>query len=96
MLKDVVKVEAIGEYRLHLKFEDGVTGEIDFAAIVPFEGVFAPLRDPNLFSAVEVDPELGTVCWPNGADLDPDVLYALVTDQPTPDLTRRPATTSAT
>jgi hypothetical protein len=48
-----------------------VAGEIDVAAIVPFEGVFAPLRDPELFGAVALDPELGAVRWPNGADLDP-------------------------
>jgi hypothetical protein len=34
-----------------------------------------PLKDPAYFSQVKVDPELGTVSWPNGADLDPDVLY---------------------
>jgi len=95
MLKDVVKVEAIGDYRLHIEFEDGVAGEIDVAAIVPFEGVFAPLRDPKLFRAVAVDPGLGTVCWPTGADLDPDVLYALITGEPIPDLTRRSVPTSA-
>jgi hypothetical protein len=65
------------------------------ATIVPFEGVFAPLRDRKLFRAVPVDPELGTVRWPNGADLDPDVLYALITSQPIPDLTRIPASSSA-
>jgi hypothetical protein len=61
----------------------------------PFEGIFAPLRDPTLFGKVAVDPELGTVRWPNGADLDPDVLYALITGRPIPDLTRRPVATSA-
>jgi hypothetical protein len=95
MLKDVVEVEAIGDYRLRVEFEDGLAGEIDVAAIVPFEGVFAPLRDPKLFNAVAVDPDLGTVRWPNGADLDPDVLYALVTGQLTPNLRRRPVSTSA-
>jgi len=95
MLKDVVEVEAIGDYRLRVEFEDGVAGEVDVAAIVPFEGVFAPLRDPKLFGEVAVDLELGTVYWPNGADLDPDVLYALIIGQPTPDLTRRPVATSA-
>jgi hypothetical protein len=95
MLKDVIKVEAMGDYRLHVEFEDGAAGEIDVAAIVPFEGVFAPLRDPKLFRAVTADSELGTVRWPNGADLDPDVLYALITGEPTPDLTRRPIATTA-
>ena len=88
MLEDVVEVEAVGEHRLRLKFENGVEGEVNVATLVPFEGVFAPLRDPSVFATVSVDRELGTVCWPNGADLDPDVLYALVTGQPIPDLTR--------
>jgi hypothetical protein len=30
------------------------------------------------------DPEPGTIVWPNGADLDPDVLYALMADEPRP------------
>jgi hypothetical protein len=91
MLRDVVSVGVTGNYRLRLRFDDGVEGEVDVAAIVPFEGVFAPLRDPNVFDSVTVDPALGTIRWPNGADLDPDVLYAMVTGQPIPDLTLRPA-----
>jgi hypothetical protein len=82
MLKDVVAVGALEPYRLRLTFEDGVSGEVDLAALVPFEGVFAPLRDPAGFGAVRVDSEAGTIVWPNGADLDPDVLYAVVTGVP--------------
>jgi len=44
--------------------------------------VFEPLRDPAYFAKLRVDPELGTVVWPNGADLDPDVLYGHVTGAP--------------
>jgi len=44
------------------------------------------LLDRNEFAAVQVNPELGTVCWPCGADLDPDVLYALATGVPVPSL----------
>ena len=91
MLKDVTEVEAIGSHRLRLRFEDGLEGEIDIAKIVPFEGIFAPLRDPATFASVQVNPELGTVCWMNGADLDPDVLYALIKGERRPDLRRHRA-----
>ena len=38
--------------------------------------MFEPLRaDPELFRQVRVDEELGTIVWPNGADMDPDVLH---------------------
>jgi Protein of unknown function (DUF2442) len=95
MVKDIIEVEVIGGHRLRLRFEDGVEGVIDLAEIVPFEGVFAPLRDPTSFAAVRVDRELGTICWPNGADLDPDVLHALVQGQPAPDLRRRTSVSMA-
>jgi hypothetical protein len=65
-----------------LRFENGVTGDIDVAAMVAFTGVFAPLQDRRYFCQVQVDPDLGTICWPNGADLDPDVLYSVITGEP--------------
>ena len=85
MLKDVVEVTAVGGYRLRLRFEDGVEGEVDVAELVPFDGVFAELREPATFERVRVDTELGTIVWPGGADLDPDVLYARVSGEPIPD-----------
>lgn len=69
------------DYHLRLRFEDGVEGEVDIAAMIRFEGMFPPLKDHAEFHKVRVDPELGTTCWPNGADLDPDVLYAKVTGE---------------
>jgi len=82
MLKDITAVRALGGYRLYLEFEDGVEGEINLAEIVEFRGIFLPLRDPEEVAKVRVDPELGTICWPNGADLDPDVLHARLTGEP--------------
>jgi hypothetical protein len=82
MLKDIVEVRSLGGYRLYLRFEDGLQGEVDLADQLQFHGVFEPLRDPQVFAQVAVNRELGTICWPNGADLDPDVLYAKLSGIP--------------
>lgn len=90
MLKDIVAAEPLDGYRLLLRFEDGTEGALDLAPCLSFRGVFAPLRDLSYFRQVRVDPHLGTVVWPNGADLDPDVLYARLTGRPIElDLARR-------
>ena len=81
MLIDIVEARPLADYRLALRFEDGVEGVIDVTQCVPFVGVFASLRDPAKFSEVTVDPELGTVVWPSGADLAPDVLYERLAQQ---------------
>jgi len=82
MLKDVTQVIPLEDQRLQLIFEDGVEGIADLNSIVHFRGVFELLRDPDFFRQVRIDPELGTVVWPNGADIDPDVLYASVSGIP--------------
>jgi hypothetical protein len=82
VLKDIVAANALGDYRLHLRFEDGVEGVVDLASRLSFRGVFEPMQDPAWFAQVRVDRELGTVVWPNGADLDPDVLYGRLTGEP--------------
>lgn len=81
---DIVAAEPRGGHRLFLRFDDGSEGVIDLAPVLRFDGVFAPLRDPAGFAAVTLDPELGTVGWPGGADLCPDVLWSLLTGQPVP------------
>ncbi len=82
MLKDVVSAKVIADYRINLRFDDGVEGVLDLKPHLTFRGVFEPLRDPSYFAMVRVDPELGTVVWPNGADLDLSVLYLRLTGMP--------------
>ena len=75
MLVDIVYVKPRRPYLLFLKFEDGFSGLIDLRTQISFEGVLHPLEDWEYFKLVRVDEELGTIVWPNKADLDPVVLY---------------------
>lgn len=84
MLKDIVEVQPQEGGQLFVRFEDGTSGMFDVARTVPFDGVFLPLRDPAEFARATVNRELGTVVWPCGADLDPDVIYAHLTGIPLP------------
>ena len=69
-------VRVLGRYLVSLTFTDGSEGTVDLARWIQGRtGVFSALQDPAYFSRVSVHPEAGTIVWPNGADLDPDVLY---------------------
>jgi Protein of unknown function (DUF2442) len=81
----ITSVRHIKDYRLELTFSDGVRAEVDFRKrVVGRGGVFVPFKDVDFFRRVKVDPEIGTLVWPNGVDLDPDVLYSEATGTPLP------------
>ena len=81
-LYDVCDVEVLGHYRLRLTFSDDLVGDVDLSHLREWEGVFSALRDPAFFAEVRVDPETGTITWPNGADLAPEVLYERAAEHP--------------
>jgi Protein of unknown function (DUF2442) len=84
MLTDIVEVRPLDDYQLYLRFEDGVEGVVGLKELIPFEGIFAELRERSFFERVRVNPELGAIYWPNGADLDSDVLYSSLTGRALP------------
>ncbi len=58
-----------------MRFSDGSERTVDLAPFLwgpVFEEIAA---DHEVFRRVRVDPEARTIVWPNGADLDPDVLH---------------------
>ena len=78
----VSDARVLAGYRIELTFSDGVRGAVDLAPrIVARGGVFGPLEDPEFFRQVSVDRELGTIVWPNGADICPDLLYRWATGE---------------
>jgi len=74
-LVQVTSVEVLAGFVLRLSFDDGSTRDVDIEGLLRGP-IFEPLRkDQELFNQVEVDDELGTIVWPNGADIDPAVLH---------------------
>ena len=70
----VRSIEIAAPYTLHVGFDDGTERVIDFRPVLGGE-LFGPLRDLALFNQVRIDPEVHTLIWPNGADIDPATLH---------------------
>jgi hypothetical protein len=74
MLVHVLEARHLGGHRVWLRFDDGLTGELDLSSELDGE-IFEPLRDPYFFGQFEVDD---TLAWPNGADFAPEFLHEQV------------------
>lgn len=70
----VTSVEVIGAHELRLGFDDGVVRDIDLSEQL-WGPIMEPLKDPLYFAKVALDPEIGTIVWPNGADFAPEFLH---------------------
>lgn len=70
----VAGFDIAGPYTLVVSFTDATEQCIDFRPILRGP-LFGPLRDLATFNSVRLDPEAGTVVWPNGADFDPSTLH---------------------
>lgn len=70
----IVEVEARTGYRIWIRFEDGLAGEVDLSDLVG-KGVFRRWEEEHEFRKVRIDAETGTVTWPGDIDLAPDALY---------------------
>lgn len=69
----VENIEYVTDFCLRFFFEDGSTKEIDLDKYL-HGPIFEAIRnDMQQFHAYQVAG--GTITWPNGADIDPDVLY---------------------
>ncbi len=70
----VMNFKIVGPYTLRVEFDDGMAQTIDFRPVLAGE-LYRPLQDEQLFNQVEIDPEVHTLAWPNGADFDPATLH---------------------
>jgi Protein of unknown function (DUF2442) len=79
----IIHAAPIDDHTLRLRFDDGTEREVDVNHVM-FGPMGEPLKDPEFFRQVRVDPELRTVVWPNGFDLDPGVLHGDFEPAPPP------------
>ena len=75
MFVHVTAVQYMGDYKLKLTFNNGVTGVIELQPELYGE-IFEPLQDKSLFQ--QVYPTGRTIEWPNGADFAPEFLLTFV------------------
>jgi hypothetical protein len=71
----VQAVELLQDFQVRLTFTNGLSKDIDLDNYLRGPVFEEIRRNPQVFRTIHVDQELGTVVWPNGADIDPDVLY---------------------
>jgi hypothetical protein len=70
----VESFEQVGPHTLRVTFDDGFSRRVNFEGVL-FGELYGPLRDPDEFARVKIDPEVGTLVWPSGADFDPAILH---------------------
>ncbi len=73
--REVIEAKIIKDYTIEVVFDDLKRGIVDLRKYLG-KGIFKDLLDKKKFRQMKVDAELGTVCWPNGADIAPDTLYS--------------------
>jgi hypothetical protein len=78
VLLHIDEAEYVGGYRIRLRFDDGVEGEVDLANELTGPA-FQPLRNLSAFRRFRLHPELRTLVWPNGADFAPEFLRGKLT-----------------
>tara|TARA_R110001592_G_scaffold314595_1_gene590279 strand:+ start:306 stop:557 length:252 start_codon:yes stop_codon:yes gene_type:complete len=75
MIPWIIRAEYVKDYRIHITFNDGVSGEIDFSN--EFDGeIFEPLMNKAYFASFHIEGH--TLAWENGADFAPEYLRALL------------------
>lgn len=73
-MEDIVEARYVQDYTVWLRFEDGTEGEVDLSSEL-HGPIFEPLKNQAYFRSFRVNPDTGTIEWPNHADFAPEFLY---------------------
>ncbi len=73
---EIISAHTTGGTTVIVLFGDGTVRVVDLEPLLNGP-IFDELAADGEFQKLYVDPELRTIVWPNGADLDPDVVRSL-------------------
>jgi len=78
-MKKITALKVLDNYRVWLRFNDGVEGEVDFSQ-KPRTGVYASWNRYENFRAARIG-DCGELMWDSQLDFCPDSLWLQVTGQ---------------
>lgn len=90
VMKKIVELKVLENYRLWLRFDDGIEGVVDFSD-KPRRGVYTAWNDYDSFRRARVT-EAGELAWDRQVDFCPDALWLKVTGKQPQDLDDRKPT----
>jgi len=79
-----IELKPLENYRIWVKFSDGVEGVVDLSDLVG-KGVFSAWRDEREFQKVHIGAG-GEIAWGEEIDLCPDAIYLKVAGKKPEDL----------
>ncbi|MES2764525.1 MAG: DUF2442 domain-containing protein [Bacteroidota bacterium] len=74
MIPRPIHVHVEEKYKIHLRYLDGTTGELDLSHLAG-KGIFKQWDENNLFSHVYIDSETHAIAWNEEIEICPDALY---------------------
>ncbi len=77
MIIKILEIKPLPQYKLHIKYNNGVEGNIDLSSFVG-KGVFEKFNDVNFFNNVKIG-QFGEPCWNDELDIDPTAAYLDIT-----------------
>ncbi|MEO6038045.1 MAG: DUF2442 domain-containing protein [Saprospiraceae bacterium] len=79
MFPQLLSVQPITKYQLHLHYDDGTESTMDLSYLAG-RGIFKQWDENELFFNVKIDTETNALVWNETLDLDPDSLYLKIKD----------------
>jgi len=80
------EVKTIGEYKIKVAFEDGVSGIVDLSYLIQ-KGIFRELNDPIFFAKVYTTGE--AIAWSDDLEIDALNIYAKIVKKEPSELARK-------